>query len=99
MADYDLIVVGGGGAGLAACAAASEQGARVLLIEAAPRTGGSTALSGGVFYAAGTSLQAEAGVVDPGTENMYQYYMALNQFKLEASLVRRLCYEAAANFE
>lgn len=84
---------------MAACAAASEQGARVLLIEAAPRTGGSTALSGGVFYAAGTSLQAEAGVVDPGTENMYQYYMALNQFKLEASLVRRLCYEAAANFE
>lgn len=97
--DYDVIVVGGGGAGLAACAAASAAGARVLLVEAAARTGGSTSLSGGVFYAAGTSLQREAGVEDPGPDAMFQYYMTLNQYQLEASVVRRLCDEAAPAFE
>lgn len=97
--DYDVIVVGAGGAGLAATAMASKAGARVLLVEAAAHTGGSTALSGGVFYAAGTSLQREAGVEDPGPEAMFHYYMTLNQYKLEASVVHRLCIEATPTFE
>lgn len=99
MVDYDVIIIGGGGAGLAACAVASEAGKRVLLVEASSRTGGSTALSGGVFYAAGTSLQREAGVDDPGVDEMYRYYMTLNQYKLEAAVVRRLCDESAPTFE
>lgn len=97
--DYDVIVIGAGGAGLAATAVASEAGARVLLVEAAAKTGGSTALAGGVFYAAGTSLQAEAGVEDPGAKDMFHYYMTLNQYKLEASVVHRLCIEATPAFE
>ena len=99
MRDYDVIVIGAGGAGLSAASAASEKGAKVLVIEAAARTGGSTALAGGVFYAAGTSLQREAGVDDPGAEAMYNYYMTLNQYRLEASVVHRLCVEAAPAFE
>ncbi len=99
MADYDIIVVGGGGAGLAAATVASEGGARVLVVEAAARTGGSTALSGGVFWAGGTSLQREAGVADPGADAMFAYYMTLNQYKLDAPLVRRLCDDAAPSFE
>lgn len=97
--DYDVIVIGAGGAGLAATATASEAGRRVLLVDAADRTGGSTALSGGVFYAADTSLQREAGVEDPGAEAMFRYYMTLNQYKLEASVVHRLCVEATPAFE
>lgn len=99
MNDYDVIVVGAGGAGLAAASAAAAEDARVLLVEAAPRTGGSTALAGGVFYAAGTSLQREAGVEGDTPDAMFQYYMTLNQYKLEASLVRKLCDEAQAAFE
>ena len=99
MRDYDVIVVGAGGAGLSAAAAASDAGARVLLVEAARRTGGSTALAGGVFYAAGTSLQREAGIDDPGPEDMFRYYMTLNQYRLEASVVRRLCVDATPTFE
>lgn len=97
--DYDVIVVGAGGAGLSAAAAASEAGAKVLIVESEPRTGGSTALSGGVFYAAGTSLQREAGVDDPGPDDQYRYYMTLNQYRLEAALVRRLCNDAPDAFE
>ena len=55
--DFDVIVVGGGGAGMSAAIMAADAGASVLLIEADAKLGGSTALSGGVYYAAGTSVQ------------------------------------------
>ena len=99
MTDFDVIVVGAGGAGLAAATTAASAGARVLLVEAGPRTGGSTALAGGVFYAAGTSVQREAGIADDSADAMYHYYMTLNQYKLEAALVRRLCDDAAPALE
>ncbi|WP_232495263.1 FAD-dependent oxidoreductase [Novosphingobium kaempferiae] len=97
--DYDVIVIGTGAAGLSAAALAAENGASVLMVEAADRTGGSSALSGGVFYAAGTSLQREAGLADDTAEAMYHYYMTLNQYKLEPALVRRLCEQSAVAFE
>jgi fumarate reductase flavoprotein subunit len=97
--DYDVVVIGTGAAGLSAAALAAENGASVLMVEAAERTGGSSALSGGVFYAAGTSLQREAGIADDSTEAMYQYYMTLNQYKLEPALVRTLCKQSTQAFE
>lgn len=97
--DYDVIVIGTGAAGLSAAALAAEGGASVLMVEAADRTGGSSALSGGVFYAAGTSLQREAGIADDTVDAMYHYYMTLNQYKLEPALVRRLCEQSAVAFE
>jgi fumarate reductase flavoprotein subunit len=96
--DYDVIVVGTGVAGLSAAALAADAGARVLMVEAAARTGGSSALSDGVFYAAGTSLQREAGIVDDAAA-MFHYYMTLNQYKLEPALVRTLCEGSARAFE
>jgi fumarate reductase flavoprotein subunit len=96
--EFDVIVVGAGGAGLAAATTAADRGARVLLVEAAEKAGGSTALSGGVFYAAGTSLQKTAGVEDDA-DALFRYYMNVNQHKLEASVVNRLCRDAAPAFE
>jgi fumarate reductase flavoprotein subunit len=92
--DYDVIIVGGGGAGLAAAWAALETGARVLIVEAGDRLGGSTNLSGGHIYAAGTSVQRAAGVEGDTPEAAFHYYMTLNQFRLEPAVARRLC-EAA----
>lgn len=96
--DFDLVVIGGGGAGLAAARAAAEGGARVIVLEAGDQVGGSTALSGGVFYAAGSSVQATAGIED-SPDAFYRYVTILNQFSFEVSLVRRLADEAAPTLE
>ncbi len=48
---HDVIVVGGGGAGMCAALSARENGAKVLVLERAPREkrGGNTAFAGGTF--------------------------------------------------
>lgn len=96
--DFDVIVVGGGGAGLSAAHLAADHGANVLVVEAGDRAGGSTALSGGVFYAAGTSLQEAEGIADD-PEALFRYYLHINQFKLDPALVRELCFGATGAFE
>ncbi len=97
--DYDVIVVGGGGSGLAAAYAAVEEGARVLIVDAGDRLGGSTNLSGGHVYAAGTSVQRAAGVEGDKPEDAFNYVMMLNQYRLEPAVVRRLCEDAPAAVE
>jgi len=97
--DYDVIVIGAGGAGMVAALSAREEGANVLLLEAGERAGGSTALSGGVYYAAGTSVQRACGIENDSPDAMFLYYMTLNQHKVEPSLVRRLCDDAPDGLE
>jgi fumarate reductase flavoprotein subunit len=98
MRDCDVLVVGAGGAGMAAAIEAADRGASVTVLEAGQRPGGSTALSGGVFYAAGTSVQRAAGVEDD-VERMYRYYMTFNRWNLEPWLIRRFCEESAPTLE
>ncbi len=97
--NYDVIVVGGGGAGMAAALTASSNGASVAIVEAGPQLGGSTALSGGVYYAAGTSVQRARGILDDTPDEMFDYYMTLNQHRVEPALVRRLCNEAESGLD
>jgi len=94
--DFDVIVVGGGGAGLSAALSASESGASVLLVEAASKAGGSTALSGGAFLAAGTSVQRAAGVDGDSAQEFYDFFLAVNRWDVEPSIVRRYTSEGAA---
>ncbi|TFL18715.1 FAD-dependent oxidoreductase [Jannaschia formosa] len=67
-AAYDIeipvLIVGAGACGMVAALAAQEAGAEVLVLEADPVPSGSTALSAGLIPAAGTRLQAEAGIED-----------------------------------
>jgi len=96
--DYDVVVIGGGGAGLAAAVSAAERGASVILFESEGELGGSTALSAGLFTAAGTSVQKELGVED-SVDRYFQHYMDLNQWLLKPGLVRRFCELAGPTFE
>jgi len=97
--DYDVVVIGSGAAGLAAAVSAADAGASVLLVEADKQVGGSSRLSGGHFYAAGTSIQREAGIEGDTAEAMFEHYMTLNQWMVEPSVVRRYCELSAPTFE
>ena len=96
--DYDVVVIGSGVAGHCAALAALERGARVLITESAPRLGGSSRLSSGVVMGAATRYQRERGIEDdPAT--LYEHYMNLNQWAVQPSVARRLCYDAGPTIE
>lgn len=90
MSDFDVAVIGSGFAGLAAAISARSLGASVLLVEGSRELGGSSRLSGGKVMGARTRLQRQNGIEDD-PEDMYRFYMALNRFRLEPSVVRTFC--------
>lgn len=96
--DYDIIVVGGGGAGMTAALFAQAEGATVMILEADDKLGGATRLSGGVVYAAGTSVQKVQGVQDT-PQDMYDYIMTLNGWETRPDIVRLFAERSAASVE
>jgi len=60
----DVIVVGAGSAGFNAAIAAKTEGAKVILFEKAPYSGGNSMLAAGGFNAVGTPQQAKKGIKD-----------------------------------
>src|SRR3546814_12437767 len=66
-------------------------GGGVGRVEDAIQLVGSTALSGSLVYGAPTRIQRAAGIDSDTVEAMFEYYMTLNQHKVEPSIVRRLC--------
>lgn len=93
--DYDVIVVGAGGAGMTAAIVAADEGARVALLEAWDRVGGSTALAGGYVYAVGTRQQQEQGVADSPRQLMADI-RALNGDSIDADVLERFAQDCAA---
>lgn len=63
-ATVDVLVVGSGFAGLSAAIEARNAGATVRILEKMPLHGGNSIVNGGDFGAAGTPMQAAAGVQD-----------------------------------
>ena len=73
--ETDVVVVGAGGAGLMAAVRASDGGAKVMVLQKSISVQmTSTALSGGLFAAAGTRAQKEQGLED-SAEKFYQDYV------------------------
>lgn len=92
--EVDVLVIGFGATGAAAAIEAHDAGARVAIVEKAPVAGGSSALSGGIVYAAGTSVQRSLGIQDT-SEGMYKYWMAANQGLLDPQIMQLLADQSA----
>jgi fumarate reductase flavoprotein subunit len=97
--DFGVVVIGAGGAGLTAAVSAAEAGSSVLIIEAADKAGGSTALAGGSFMAAGTSVQAAAGYPEDTADAFFDHYLTFNRWDVEPAIARRFCDAALPTFE
>ncbi|CAB5014001.1 unannotated protein [freshwater metagenome] len=94
MNDVDVVVIGSGIAGLAAANSAWESGLkRVLIAESEGVVGGSSRLSGGIVMGAPTRFQQAAGISDTA-DALFNDYMAINQWMVEAGVVRTYCNEA-----
>jgi 3-oxosteroid 1-dehydrogenase len=61
---YDFIIVGSGAGSVVAALAMQRAGRTPLIIEKTDKLGGSTAMSGGVFWVPNNALMREAGVDD-----------------------------------
>ena len=96
--DYDIIVVGGGGAGMTAALFAQAAGASVIILEADDKLGGATRLSGGVVYAAGTSVQKAMGIED-SAQAMFDYIMTLNGWQTRPDIIRLFAERSAATID
>lgn len=60
----DVVVIGAGAAGFTAAITAHDAGAKVVIIEKQPITGGNSMLAAGGMNAAETSIQKEKGIAD-----------------------------------
>ena len=60
----DIVIIGSGGAGFSAAITAHDLGAKVIVLEKMPITGGNTQIASGGMNAAGTRYQAEKGIKD-----------------------------------
>jgi succinate dehydrogenase/fumarate reductase flavoprotein subunit len=96
--EVDVVVVGFGGSGGAAALEAHDAGAKVIILEKTATPGGATTLSGGIFYAAGTSVQKSAKISDTPDE-MYKYLMAMGKGLADPELARVIADKSAENVE
>lgn len=97
--EVDVVVVGGGGTGLAAGVGASDVGAEVLVLEKTGSVGGSTALSGGCFQAAGTSLQKASGIDDDTPEMLAQCVISGGEGYVDEELIHTMTAGLPAVFD
>jgi len=96
--DFDVIIIGTGIAGHCAALEALAVGASVLMLDSEPSIGGSSKLSTGMIMGANTRFQRERGIEDD-PELLYRHYITANQWTLQPSVVKRLCYEAGPTIE
>jgi fumarate reductase flavoprotein subunit len=96
----DVVVVGGGGSGLAAAIEARAAGARVVVLEKNPATGGSTGWSVGSVSCSRTPHQARRGIEDDPEAHWEDMALFARHLKREDNdaLRRVLCQELPDTF-
>ncbi len=93
----DVLVVGSGISGGCAAVEAARTGAKVLLVERAAETGGTTRLAGGHFYlGGGTAVQEATGHADTA-EEMEKYLTAVS-LEPESDKIHAYCVDSVEHF-
>ncbi|MFW0788188.1 FAD-binding protein [Gordonia sp. CPCC 205333] len=96
--EVDVLVVGSGISGGCAAVEAARTGAKVLLIERAAETGGTTRLAGGHFYlGGGTAVQQATGQQD-SAEEMEKYLTAVS-LEPEPDKIHAYCTDSVEHFD
>ncbi len=93
-----VIVAGGGACGAVAAIAAHDAGAEVIVIERDPHPMGTSAMSQGVFCAAGTRFQKEAGIED-SADIFFNDIMEKTKGKTDPVIARLIADESAPTLE
>ncbi len=93
--EADVVIVGFGAAGAAAAIEAASHGADVLVIDRFGG-GGATALSGGVVYAGGGTIQQIAAGVPDSPDAMYRYLATEVGDAVTEQTLREFCDGSAA---
>lgn len=94
----DVLVIGAGAAGHTAAITAHDGGAKVILVEKQPLTGGNSMLSAGGMNAAESRFQKAKGIQD-SAELMYQDTMKGGRNINDPELVRILAKNAASSVD
>lgn len=94
----DVVVIGAGAAGMTAAITAHDAGARVILLEKQPITGGNSMLAAGGMNAADTRFQKEKGITD-SVELMYEDTMKGGKNINDPALVRILAKNSASSVD
>ncbi|MEE6209925.1 FAD-dependent oxidoreductase [Salarchaeum sp. III] len=90
----DVLVAGGGGTGLVAALAASDADDRTITVfEKSESVGGNTALSTGMVPAAGTRMQADAGIEETPAD-MARDILEKNAHEADEEMVHHLAEES-----
>ncbi len=96
--EADVVVVGLGCAGACAAIEASEAGAEVLVLEAAPMGGGTSAMSGGLIYlGGGTPIQDACGYTDDAAD-MERFLLAACGPDVDEAKVHAYCQGSVAHY-
>ena len=92
----DVVVIGAGAAGMTAAITAHDAGAKVILLEKQPITGGNSMLAAGGMNAAETTFQSAKGIKD-SVELMYEDTMKGGKNMNDPALVRILAQNSAGS--
>jgi 3-oxo-5alpha-steroid 4-dehydrogenase len=95
----DVLVAGSGAAGVCAAIEARRLGADVLLIEALPRFGGASGMSGGVVYAGGGTALQKALKVEDSAEQMYLFLSQVGAIHPPLEKIQLYCEQSVAHFD
>lgn len=94
----DIVIIGAGAAGFTAAITAHDAGAKVILLEKQPITGGNSMLAAGGMNAANTKIQAKKGVKD-SAELMYNDTMKGGKNTNNPELVKILADKSAESVD